>query len=60
MYDAPDSTSKITPPLLPLRVENKPPEKKRKKGKPQKSPQRKGTGDPERDSNRGKAIDVRI
>jgi hypothetical protein len=60
MYDAPDSTSKITPPILPLRVENKPPEKKRRKGKGQKSPQEKGTDKPESDSSRGKAIDVRI
>ena len=60
MYDAPDSTSKITPPILPLRVENKPPEKKRRREKVQKSPRRKETGKPENDSSRGKAIDVRI
>ena len=60
MYDPPDSTSKITPPILPLRVENKPPEKKRRRGTAKKSPQRKGTGKPENDSSRGKAIDVRI
>ena len=60
MYDAPDSTSKITPPILPLRVENKPPEKKKRRGKVQKNPQRKGTDKPENDSNRGKAIDVRV
>ena len=60
MYDSPDSTSKITPPILPLRVENKPPEKRKRRGKVQKSPQRKGTGTPENDSKRGKAIDVRI
>ena len=60
MYDPPDSTSKITPPILPLRVENKPPEKKRRRGTAQKSPRRKGKDIPENDSSRGKAIDVRI
>lgn len=60
MYNSPDSTSKITPPILPLRVENKPPEKRKRRGKVQKNPPRKGTGTPENDSERGKAIDVRI
>lgn len=59
MYNLPDSAGKIIPPLLPVRVENKPPEKKRK-GKVQKSPRKKDTDSPESDSSRGKAIDVRI
>ena len=60
MYDLPDSTSKITPPILPLRVENKPPEKKKRRGKVQKNPQRKETGRSENDASQGKAIDVRV
>ncbi len=60
MYDTSDSTSKITPPFFPLKVERKPPERKRARGKVvKKSPERE-KGKAEGNSNRGRSVDVRI
>ncbi len=61
MHDAPDSTSNIAPPMSPLRVGSKPPEKKRRREKtPRKKPQEKETTGDQGNSDRGKAVDVRI
>ena len=47
MHNAPDSTSHIAPPVSPLRVGSKPPEKRRRREKaPKQKPQKKEkTGD---------------
>ena len=61
MHDAPDSTGNIAPPMSPLRVGNKPPEKKRRREKaPRKKPQEKESTGDQGNSDRGKAVDVRI
>ena len=61
MHSAPDSTSHIAPPASPLRVGNKPPEKKRQREKaPKKKPQNKEKTGDQGNSDRGRAVDVRI
>lgn len=60
MTDAPDSTNKIIPPFSPLKVQIKPPEKKRRRERIPKKPQKKEKGKDEGDSDRGKAVDVLI
>ena len=61
MHNTPDSTSHIAPPVSPLRVGSKPPEKKRRREKTSKQNPKKTekTGD-EGNTDRGKAVDVRI
>ena len=60
MSDAPDSTNKIIPPFSPLKVQIKPPEKKRRRERIPKKPQKKEKGKDEGDSDRGKTVDVLI
>jgi len=61
MHSAPDSTSHIAPPASPLRVGSKPPEKKRRREKaPKKKPQKKEEAEDQGNSDRGRAVDVRI
>ena len=61
MLNTPDSTSNIAPPMSPLRVGSKPPEKKRRREKaPRKKPQEKETNGDQGNSDRGKSVDVRI
>ena len=60
MPDAPDSTNKIIPPFSPLKVQIEPPEKKRRRERIPKRPQKKGKGKDEGNANRGKAVDVLI
>lgn len=60
MPDAPDSTNKIIPPFSPLKVQIEPPEKKRRREKMHKKPQKKERGKDEGNSDRGKAVDVLI
>jgi len=60
MPDVPDSTNKIIPPFSPLKVQTEPPEKKRRRERMPKRPQKKGKGKDEGNSNRGKAVDVLI
>jgi hypothetical protein len=60
MPDAPDSTSKVTPPFSPLRVQIEPPEKRRRREKMAKRPQKRKKGKGEKDPDLGKAIDVLI
>ena len=61
MHSAPDSTSHIAPPASPLRDGSKPPEKKRRREKaPKKKPQKKEEAGDQGNSDRGRAVDVRI
>ena len=61
MYNAPDSTNQIAPPVSPLRVGSKPPEKKRRREKtPKQKPQEREKAGGHGNSGRGKAVDVRI
>ena len=60
MSDAPDYTNKIIPPFSPLKVQIKPPEKKRRRERIPKKPQKKEKGKDEGDSDRGKTVDVLI
>jgi len=58
--DAPDSTNKIIPPFSPLKVQIEPPEKKKRRERTSKKPQKKEKGKDEGNSGRGKAVDVLI
>jgi len=60
MPDASDSTSKVMPPMSPLRPEGKPPGKKKKGNSPDQKEQSKDKDSPGHDTNRGRAVDVRI
>ena len=61
MDSAPDSTSHIAPPVSPLRVGNKLPEKKRQREKaPKRKPQGKEKAGDKGNADRGRAVDVRI
>ena len=62
MFEASDSTDKIVPPFSPLKVQNEPPEKKRRREKAPKRPQKKEVekGKDKSDSDRGKAVDVMV
>jgi|GEM_PF-4199904 len=60
MPDRPDSTNKIVPPFSPLRVEIKPPERKKRRERIPKKPHKEEQEKNEGNSNRGKAVDVMI
>jgi len=60
MPDAPDSTSKVIPPFSPLRVQIEPPEKRRRREKMTKRPQKRKKGKGGKDPDLGKAVDVLI
>lgn len=60
MPDASDSTSKIMPPLSPVRPEGQPPRKRRKENSRARQEQTKEKDSPGHEANRGRAVDVRI